>query len=102
MQVDVLLWKTLTVESYRLTLDIYTDKKNRPSVITANQMSNPGGASGQKAAQMKCLVLYFPLLIGDRVNEDSEYWELFVLILDIFKSCNEFKKIVLALVCHKI
>ena len=63
----------------------YTDKKNHPSPITAYQVAHPGGSSGQKAAQMQCLMLYFPLLIGDLVNEDSEHWELFVLILHMFK-----------------
>lgn len=34
---------------------------------------------------MKCLMLYIPLLIGDKVNESSDYWDLLLQILDIFK-----------------
>lgn len=37
------------------------------------------------AAQIKCLALFVPPLLGDRVNDDPEMWELYLLIIDIFK-----------------
>ena len=61
------------------------DKKNKPSSISPSAINNPGGPSGQKAAQMMCLAKYFPLIIGDLVEEGSDVWELFLLLLDIFK-----------------
>lgn len=84
------------IEDGKLTLDDinsrissfnygFTDKKNRPCPLTNYQINNPKGASGQKAAQMKCLALYFPLIVGDKVDEDSAEWELLLLIIDIFK-----------------
>ena len=63
----------------------FEDKKNKPSLILPSQLTNPSGASGQKAAQMKCLALYLPLIVGDLVDENSDAWELFLLLLDIFK-----------------
>ena len=63
----------------------FLDKRNRPCSVSSHQIANPGGPSGQKAAQMKCLMLYFPLLIGDKVEEEYEYWDLLLQILEIFK-----------------
>ena len=61
------------------------DKKNKPSPILPSALANPRGASGQTASQMKCLAQYLPLIIGDLVPEDSEVWELFLLLLQIYK-----------------
>ncbi|KAJ8021395.1 hypothetical protein HOLleu_38575 [Holothuria leucospilota] len=61
------------------------DKTNRPSPILSSHLTNPAGASGQKAAQMKCLAIFLPLIIGDKVEEDSDLWELYLLLLEIFK-----------------
>lgn len=63
----------------------FSDKRNRPSSILTTHLFNPNGPSGQKAAQMDCLALFFPLLVGDKVDEDSEVWELYLLILHVFK-----------------
>ena len=63
----------------------FEDKKNKPSSISSSAVANPTGASGQKASQMKCLALYFPLIMSDLVDENSEVWELFLLLLDVFK-----------------
>ena len=63
------------------------DKKNKPSSISQSAINNPGGPSGQKAAQMMCLAKYLPLIIGDLVEEGSDVWEVFLMLLhvDIYK-----------------
>ncbi len=58
------------------------DAKNRPSPITLQKIQNPDGASGQTAAQMWCLIRYLPLLIGDKVPEGNEYFEVILLLLE--------------------
>ena len=35
------------------------------------------------ASQLWCLGRYLPLLIGDLVAEGNEYWECFMLLLEI-------------------
>jgi hypothetical protein len=52
------------------------DCKNKPSSITIQKLQNPDGASGQTATQMWCLVRYLPLIIGDKVPERHEYFEV--------------------------
>lgn len=63
----------------------FVDKKNRPSPIQPSALRNPQGPSGQKAAQVKCLAFYLPLIVADLVEETSDYWELFLLLLDLYK-----------------
>lgn len=63
----------------------FVDMKNKPSPIQASALANPSGPSGQSAAQTNCLALYLPMIIGDLVDEDSEVWELFLLLLDVYK-----------------
>ena len=63
----------------------FTEQSNRPSCILAGQLTNPFGASGQHASQMQCLAVNFPLLIGDKVPADSQFWELYTLLLEIFR-----------------
>ena len=78
---------TLGIVNNRLSSFSYgfVDKKNKPSPIQQSAISNPWGSSGQKAAQMKCLALYLPLIIGDLISEESDVWEMFLLLLDIYK-----------------
>ena len=38
----------------------FVEKANKPSPIQATHLTNPFGASGQKATQMQCLVVFFP------------------------------------------
>ena len=87
---DVLIQKekfTLQQLNDRLSAFSYgfAEKKNKPSPIQPSALINPSGPSGQKAAQMKCLALYLPLIIGDAVDETSDVWEMLVLLLDIYK-----------------
>ncbi|XP_022111534.1 uncharacterized protein LOC110990748 isoform X2 [Acanthaster planci] len=63
----------------------FCDKKNKPSPISLSALSNPGGPSGQKASQMACLAMYLPLIIGDKVQENDDVWEVYLLLLDIYK-----------------
>ena len=63
----------------------FTDKQNCPTQFTVHGLSNPKGSSGQKAAQMQCLFLYLPLIIGDKVNRDCDHWELLLILMDIYK-----------------
>ncbi|KAJ8034379.1 hypothetical protein HOLleu_21184 [Holothuria leucospilota] len=63
----------------------YKYEENRPSPIFASSLNNPGGASGQTAAQSVCLVKYLPLIIGDKVPQGCDCWEILLLLFDIFK-----------------
>lgn len=63
----------------------FAEKKNRPSAISANSLANAKGPSGQSASQMMCLAFNLPLIIGDKVEEDNEFWELLLMLLDIIK-----------------
>lgn len=63
----------------------FTDARNRPSLIQVTSLRNPYGPSGQTAAQMMCLIFNIPLIIGDKVPEYNDYWELLLLLLDIIK-----------------
>ncbi|KAJ8049927.1 hypothetical protein HOLleu_02896 [Holothuria leucospilota] len=58
------------------------ESKNKPSTISANKIQNPDGATHQTASQMWRLVRHLPLLTGDKVPEDNEYFELLLLLLD--------------------
>lgn len=75
---------TLDLLNSRVTSFDYglQDLKNKPSVISASKLQTPDGPTHQTAAQMWCLVRHIPLLIGDRVPEDNEYFELLLLLLD--------------------
>ncbi|KAJ8027961.1 hypothetical protein HOLleu_30066 [Holothuria leucospilota] len=63
----------------------FTDSKSRPSLIQSSSIANPLGASGQSAAQMMCLTFNLPLIIGHKVPENNNFWELLLLLLDIIK-----------------
>ena len=63
----------------------FIDKKNVPSPIKESGLSNPGGSSGQTAAQMNCLIKYLPLILGDLVPTTSDVWEMLLLLIDIYK-----------------
>ena len=58
------------------------DSKNKPSPVTIQRLQNPDGASGQTASQMWCLIRYLPLIIGDKVPEGNEYFEVILLLLE--------------------
>lgn len=61
----------------------FCDVKNKPTTLTKEQLNKPGGSTGQSAAQMWCLIRTLPLLIGDKIPSDNNYWHLYLLILNI-------------------
>ncbi|XP_071855580.1 uncharacterized protein [Apostichopus japonicus] len=63
----------------------FTEQSNKPSPILASHLVKPFGASGQNASQMHCLAVYIPIMIGDKVPRDSQFWELYLLLLEIYK-----------------
>lgn len=62
-----------------------TDQANKPTPITQGQLNHPFGASGQTSSQMHCLAINLPLIIGDKVHHESEFWELFLVLLEIYR-----------------
>ncbi len=59
----------------------YANGKNKPSIIlNLRTGENP---VKQTASQMWCLLLFLPLLIGDFVSEESQHWQLFLLLRNI-------------------
>ncbi|PIK54459.1 hypothetical protein BSL78_08672 [Apostichopus japonicus] len=63
----------------------FVDKKNKPNPFRQSQILNPSGASGQTAAQMVCLAIHLPLMIGDKINSSCEEWDLYLLLVEILK-----------------
>lgn len=63
----------------------FVDRKNRPSPIRQASLKNPYSASGQTSAQMTCLAYNIPLMLGDKIDEMCDEWELLLSIIDIFK-----------------
>lgn len=61
----------------------FCDIKNKPTALTKEQLNKPGGSTGQSAAQMWCLIRILPLLVGDKIPIDNNYWHLYLLILNI-------------------
>lgn len=61
----------------------FCDMKNKPTTLTKEQINRPGGATGQSAAQIWCLIRILPLLIGNKIPADNNYWHLYFLILKI-------------------
>ncbi|KAJ8018461.1 hypothetical protein HOLleu_43537 [Holothuria leucospilota] len=60
----------------------FTDKKNKPTVISLSTLRNLKDHSlGQKASQMWCLVRMLPLLIGDKIPLEHDHYELLLLLL---------------------
>jgi hypothetical protein len=61
----------------------FCDIKNKPTTLTKEQINKPDGPTGQSAAQMWCLIRILPLLTGDKIPADNNYWHLYLLILKI-------------------
>lgn len=81
------------IESGKLTLDKLNHRlesydfgrhysKSRPSQIKLSFMKGETKA-GQNASQNLCLILYFPLLVGDLVDDGDKIWSLFLLFQEI-------------------
>lgn len=78
---------TLEKLNYRITSFDYgfSDKQNKPSVISRHDLRNTDGSMRQSAAQMWCLLRMLPLLLGDLVPEDSKEWKLLLQLLSIME-----------------
>lgn len=61
----------------------FCDIKNKPTAFTREQLNKPGSSTGQSASQMWCLIRILPLLIGDKIPANNNYWHLYLLILNI-------------------
>lgn len=79
---------TLDQINYRITSFDYgfSDKTNKPSVISKHDLKNPEGAMHQSAAQTWCLIRHLPTMIGDLIPEGHKEWELLLVLLH----CMEF------------
>lgn len=60
----------------------FADQRNKPSLIKDKFHRNVDQATGQNALQAWCLLRYFPLMIGDLIPEDDQYFELLLMLLD--------------------
>lgn len=74
--------------NYRLTSFDYgfSDRVNKPSLLSRHDLKNVDKAMRQSAAQTWCLLRLLPLLIGDLIPEDNQQWELLLMLL----TCMEF------------
>ncbi|KAK0132606.1 hypothetical protein N1851_032474 [Merluccius polli] len=74
--------------NYRLTSFDYgfSDRVNKPSLLSRHDLKNVDKAMRQSAAQTWCLLRLLPLLIGDLIPEDNQQWELLLMLLN----CMEF------------
>nr|XP_054757254.1 uncharacterized protein LOC129263367 [Lytechinus pictus] len=59
----------------------FTDKCNKPTCFTEKDLRSPN-AAGQTAAQMWCIMRHFCLMMGDCVEEDNQYWEVILLLIE--------------------
>ena len=78
---------TLEKLNYRITSFDYgfSDRQNKPSVISRHDLRNVDGSMRQSAAQMWFLLRMLPLLLGDLVPEDDKEWNLLLLLLSIME-----------------
>jgi len=60
-----------------------SDIKNKPTALKKKQLNKPSGSTGQSASQMWCFIRILPLLIGDKIPTDNNYWHLYLLMLKI-------------------
>lgn len=59
------------------------ESSSKPMPINREKVLNLDGSSGQSASQMWTLIRSIPLLIGDKITEDNEFWQLFNLMLKL-------------------
>lgn len=66
----------------------YMERSDIPSELDEkNFMKNPDQKIRQSASKMWLLAVTLPMLVGDLVPEDTEVWDLFVLLLRITSIC---------------
>ncbi|GFX76771.1 uncharacterized protein LOC106175700 [Trichonephila clavipes] len=59
------------------------DSRCKPTPIKQEKLSNLDGSNGQSASQMCVLMRILPLLIGDNVPYNNDFWNLYLLMLTI-------------------
>ena len=59
------------------------ESKNKPSLLTLNSNKWFKVKIKQKAAKMVCLFNHIPFLVGDKIPENDENWELYLLLARI-------------------
>ena len=84
----------LSLESIneRVRLFPLLDVKNRPPVITKNQLLK--GALALSASELMNLILFFALMIGDLIPKDCEIWNYYLKLKCLFDllSCKTLTK----------
>ena len=58
----------------------YTERRNRPPAV---KLFDGGNDLGLNAIQSWCLLCNMPLIFGDLVQRNDEYWHLLILLLQI-------------------
>ncbi|GFS56753.1 uncharacterized protein LOC106175700 [Trichonephila inaurata madagascariensis] len=76
---------TLSVLNDRISNFNYgkCDSRCKPVPIKREKLLNLDGSSGQSASQMWVLMRILPLLIGDKVPYNNDFWNLYLLMLTI-------------------
>ncbi|GFV33101.1 uncharacterized protein LOC106175700 [Trichonephila clavipes] len=76
---------TLSVLNDRISNFNYgkCNSRCKPVPIKREKLSNLDGSNGQSASQMWVLMRIFPLLIGDKVPYNNDFWNLYLLMLTI-------------------
>ncbi|GFQ94321.1 uncharacterized protein LOC106175700 [Trichonephila clavata] len=71
---------TLSVLNDRISNFNYgkCDSRCKPVPIKREKLSNLDGSKGQSASQMWILMRILPLLIGDKVPYDNDFWSLYL------------------------
>ena len=86
---ELLSQDLFTLEEFNSRIRAYSygfaNSSNRPSPIFQTQLNKPFGASGQSASEMACLAINFPIIIGDKVESDNDFWQLYMTLLEIYK-----------------
>ncbi|XP_060846105.1 uncharacterized protein LOC132925756 [Rhopalosiphum padi] len=78
---------TLNELNNRICLFNYgtTERKNVPPLIRESNIKK--GNIIMSASEMLCLIRYFSLMVGELVPRSSEYWKLYLLLLQITNLC---------------
>jgi len=78
--------KYLTLECLNRCIQQYNfskaESKDKPEVIDKKALE-PGSVFPQTAACMKNLLINLPFIIGDHIPEDDEFWQNFIILLQI-------------------
>ena len=64
-------------------MDSYDFHNNKPTLIDERVFNGQDRRLRQSASQMMTLVRELPLIIGDKVKDDDQYWKAFLVVLRI-------------------